>query len=273
MLKSIDHNQCNSWSGSKSELSGALPMLNSRKPRFPYRGFLLPHALSLSFPIGTRIPLEITRIAANQLGDLEQADTEFCCNIVRVRKPVAVSCTTRRTATQLGGEIVTAVVIITTFISVIFGTVIIRIYLSNFSIPISPLDAFSVSSLQIFMVFFVTLLTGAVALFLIPLFATYFVDPETRYSFPKLFGRRYIPPVILRPRTLATRQQRPALLLARGALILLSWQNTGCSICRAWVLFGPYLLERILTYRTRRYFIGPFRQRLVFLCSSCISSG
>ena len=117
---------------------------------------------------------------------------------------------------KLLGEIVTAVVIVTTFVSVIIGTIIIRIYLSNFLIAISPLDTFGASSLEIFMVFFIALLVGAVVLFLSPLLATYVVDRETRASLPNLFGRRYITPDNLRFRNVAAPQPRPPLLLTRG---------------------------------------------------------
>jgi hypothetical protein len=117
---------------------------------------------------------------------------------------------------KLVGEMVTSAVIIATVTSVVIGTIMVRIYLSSFSISISPLDTLSASSLQIFMVFFLTLMGGAVFLFLAPLAATYIVQPETRESLPNLFGRRYIPRDTLRPKTVAARQPRPALLLTRG---------------------------------------------------------
>jgi len=117
---------------------------------------------------------------------------------------------------KLVGEMVTAVVIIATVTSVVIGTIIVRIYLSSFSIPISPLDTLSASSLQIFMVFFLTLMGGVVFLFLAPLAATYLVELGTRESLPNLFGRRYILPDTPRPKTVAARQPRPALLLTRG---------------------------------------------------------
>jgi hypothetical protein len=105
-------------------------------------------------------------------------------------------------------EIVIDVSAITAFASAIIGFILIRIYLSNFSISISPLDAFGASSLQIFVFFFIAGLGSAVFVFLLPLCATYIVPPETRDSLPDLFGRRYIPP--------DPRQPRPALLLTRG---------------------------------------------------------
>src|SRR5262249_18259038 len=78
------------------------------------------------------------------------------------------------------GEIVTAASIITAFASVVIGAIIIRIYLSNFAIPISPLDTFSASSLQIFVFFFIALLGTSVFIFLVPFYAAYLVPPETR---------------------------------------------------------------------------------------------
>ena len=95
---------------------------------------------------------------------------------------------------KLLGEMVTAIVIMTTFASVIIGYIVITFYLSNFSVVISPLDTFSLSSIQIFMVFFLAILISAVVLFLFPLWATYWAPPETRESLPNLFGSRDIAP-------------------------------------------------------------------------------
>jgi hypothetical protein len=91
-------------------------------------------------------------------------------------------------------------VAITDFASAIVGFVLIRIYLSNFSIPISPLDAFGVSSLQIFSFFFIAGLGSEVFVFLLPICATYIVPPETRDGLPDLFGKRYVQPDALQPR-------------------------------------------------------------------------
>src|ERR1700758_707597 len=62
------------------------------------------------------------------------------------------------------GEIVTSVTIITTFVSVVGGAIILNVYLSNFAPIISPFDTFSVVSLQVFMVFFLSLLGSVVCL-------------------------------------------------------------------------------------------------------------
>jgi hypothetical protein len=58
-----------------------------------------------------------------------------------------------------------AVVAIITAISLTIGTVIIQIYLSNFSIPITPLPDLSRQSLQIFIFVFIALLASAVVAF------------------------------------------------------------------------------------------------------------
>jgi hypothetical protein len=86
------------------------------------------------------------------------------------------------------GEIATSVTIITTFVSVVGGVIILRVYLSNFAPTISPLDTLSVVSLQVFMVCFLSFLSSVVCLVLTPFGARYFVDPRTRESLPKLFG-------------------------------------------------------------------------------------
>ena len=97
-------------------------------------------------------------------------------------------------------EIVIDVSAITAFASAIIGFILIRVYLSNFSISISPIDTFGASSLQIFVFFFVAGLGSAVFVFLLPFWATFIVPPETRDSLPDLFGRRYVPPDTVQPR-------------------------------------------------------------------------
>ena len=64
-----------------------------------------------------------------------------------VQKPTTLENAHR--SLKLVSEIVTAVVIITTVISAIVGTILIRLYLSYFSVAISPLDTLSASSLQV----------------------------------------------------------------------------------------------------------------------------
>ena len=78
-------------------------------------------------------------------------------------------------------------------VSLILGYVLIRMYLSNFVTTILPFDTFSVSSLQIFGILFIVILGNAVAFFLVPFCAPYFVSSETRDNLQELFGRRNIP--------------------------------------------------------------------------------
>ena len=158
---------------------------------------------------------------------------------------------------KLVSEIVTAVVIITTVTSVVIGTMVINLYLSNFSISISPLDTLSASSLQIFMVFFVTLMVGAVSLFLIPFAAPYYVDPETRHSLPNLFGRRYSPPDALRPGIIVAPQRRRAFPLTIGTVPSFSAEYGMFylpTLAFIWIIpFAAYF-----DCRSRRYTIGQF---------------
>jgi hypothetical protein len=94
---------------------------------------------------------------------------------------------------KLLGGMAAAVVAIMTAISFIIGTVIIQIYLSNFSIPISPLPDLSQKSLQIFIFIFIALLASAVGALLLPFLNPYSVLPETLDRLPNLFGMRYSP--------------------------------------------------------------------------------
>jgi hypothetical protein len=98
-------------------------------------------------------------------------------NVHRSLKPV------RGIMTTVGG-IITVVGII----GVIIGTAIIQVYLSKFSIYISPIDTLSTRSLEIFMFVFSTSLIGFVGIFLLPFFTPYFVLHETRDILPDLFG-------------------------------------------------------------------------------------
>jgi hypothetical protein len=147
---------------------------------------------------------------------------------------------------KLMGEIVTAIVIVATFASVILGTIIIRIYLSHFIVVISPLDTFGASSLEIFMVFFITLLGSAGFLFLAPLLATYLVGRETRASLPNLFGRSYIPPDTQRFKNVAVSQPRPPLLLTRGTFLQFLLEYTAFyfpTLCLIWIIPIDMYLE------------------------------
>jgi hypothetical protein len=85
-------------------------------------------------------------------------------------------------------------VIIFKAISPIIGAVIIPLYLSNFSIPISPAPDLSQQSQQIIGFELIALLAAGVGLFLLPFFPTYFVHPETLNGLPNLFGMRDISP-------------------------------------------------------------------------------
>ena len=73
-------------------------------------------------------------------------------------------------------------------IGAIIATVIIQVYLSNFSIYISPVDTLSTRSLEIFMFVFSALLLSLVGVFLSPFFTPHFVLRETRDILPNLFG-------------------------------------------------------------------------------------
>lgn len=94
---------------------------------------------------------------------------------------------------KLVGAMAAAVVAIITAISLTIGTVIIQIYLSNFSIPITPLPDLSQQSLQIFILVFIWFLASAVGALLLPFLNPYSVLPETLDSLPSLFGVRYSP--------------------------------------------------------------------------------
>jgi hypothetical protein len=148
-------------------------------------------------------------------------------------------------------EIVIDVSTITAFASAIIGTTIIRVYLSNFSIPISPLDTFSGVSLQIFAFLFITILGTAVFLFLVPFCAPYLVPPETRESLQELFGRRNIPPDTL----------RPALRLTRGALL---------NFCKEYTMFYLPTLFLIWSMPIVYYFEVRIRMLLLVVVLSLI---
>jgi hypothetical protein len=66
---------------------------------------------------------------------------------------------------KLVAAMAAAVVALITAISLTIGTVIIQIYLSNFSIPITPLPDLSQQSLQIFIIVFIWLLASPVGVF------------------------------------------------------------------------------------------------------------
>jgi hypothetical protein len=87
-----------------------------------------------------------------------------------------------------------SVVIIFKAISPIIGAVIIPLYLSNFSISISPAPDLSQQSQQIIGFELIALLAAGVGLFLLPFFPTYSVQPETLNGLPNLFGMRDISP-------------------------------------------------------------------------------
>jgi hypothetical protein len=103
---------------------------------------------------------------------------------------------------KLISEIVSAVVITTTVASGIIGILIIGTYLSNFTIPISPIDTLSVSSFQLFMVFFIAILVGVVVFLFTPLTAPYLwrVRHERAYRSSLTDGTSH--PIPSRPRPL-----------------------------------------------------------------------
>jgi hypothetical protein len=82
--------------------------------------------------------------------------------------------------------IVTAVGVITAIIGV---GIIQLLYLSIFSIAISPVDTLSIRNLAMFMFALSALLISFVAIFIWPFFTPYFVLRETRGILPNLYGK------------------------------------------------------------------------------------
>jgi hypothetical protein len=120
------------------------------------------------------------------------ATLEAMRDVMKKDRPLTTLETVYRWLKLVGG-IATAVVAIFIAISAIIGTVIIQIYLSDFSIPITPLPDLSQQSLQIFIFVFIALLACAVGALLLPFLKPYSVAPETLDSLPNLFGMRYSP--------------------------------------------------------------------------------